>query len=93
MAVQCGIPVWSFGNLAQVGKRLTTDDPFHTRDSAGYRAAFEALPDPEACLLAADAQLGLRLRGGIDAATAYMRKSAYADGGADAGQLPPLQDR
>lgn len=91
VALQCGIPVWSFGNLAEVGKRLAADDPFHTRDTRHYRVDFDAQPDAAACLEAADAQLSLRLGGGIDAATAYMRQSAYADTGTLALRLPPLQ--
>ncbi len=82
-ALQAGVPVWSFGNLNQFGKQLSLTDSFHTSDFSNYRAGFDALTDPEARLRQADAQLSLRLSGGIDAATSYMRQSAYGKSAAD----------
>jgi hypothetical protein len=78
VALALGVPVWSFGNLGRFGKQLTRDDPFHTRDASDYAYRFAQQSEPEARL--ADARRGLesRLAGGVDAATSYMRRSAYA---------------
>jgi hypothetical protein len=78
VALAQGIPVWSFGNLGRFGKRLTEDDPFHTRDASDYARRFAALPGAEARLDEARAGLESRLAGTVDAATSYMRRSAYA---------------
>jgi len=85
-ALQTGVPVWSFGNLNQFGKRLSVEDSFHTSDFSRYRTTFDGLDRQEERLALAREQLELRLSGGIDAATSYMRQSAY--GQADA-NLPP----
>lgn len=77
VALQAGVPVWSFGNLNQFGKRLSLENSFHTSDFSGYRATFEGLDQQEERLQLAREQLDLRLSGGIDAATSYMRQSAY----------------
>ena len=89
VALRHGIDVWSFGNLNGFGKRLTQADDFHTQNFAGYRAGFEALGRQEEKLGAARQQLENRLSGGIDAATSYMRKSAY---GQTQAELPPGLD-
>ncbi len=78
VALAQGIPVWSFGNLGRFGKRLTPADAYHTRDASDYADRFALLPNPEACLEEARAGLESRLMGAVDAATSYMRKSAYA---------------
>lgn len=77
VALRQGVEVWSFGNLNKFGKRLTTNDTFHTLDFSRYRSAFEALDRKEDRLERARQQLETRLCGGIDAATSYMRQSAY----------------
>lgn len=89
VALRHGVEVWSFGNLNGFGKRLTQADHFHTQNFAGYRAGFEALDRQEERLDAARQQLESRLSGGIDAATSYMRKSAY---GQTQVELPPGLD-
>lgn len=89
VALRQGVEVWSFGNLNGFGKRLTQEDDFHTQNFAGYRAGFEALDRQEERLDAARQQLENRLSGGIDAATSYMRKSAY---GQIQVELPPCLD-
>ncbi len=78
VALAQGVPVWSFGNLGRFGKRLALDDPFHTRDASDYARGFARLADPQACLEQARAGLESRLAGTVDAATSYMRRSAYA---------------
>jgi hypothetical protein len=77
VALRQGVEVWSFGNLNGFGKRLTQADDFHTQNFAGYRLEFDALDRQEERLNAARRQLESRLSGEIDAATSYMRKSAY----------------
>jgi hypothetical protein len=78
VALQEGVDVFSFGNLTRFEKRLTLDDWFHTANCERYRAIFESLPDPQRRLDEAERKLRTRLSGGIDAATSYMKVSAYA---------------
>jgi hypothetical protein len=78
VALQHGVPVWSFGNLTRFGKRLSLQDVYHTPDCSHYRSTFEKLDRQAERLDEARAQLELRLGGGIDTATSYMRQSAYA---------------
>lgn len=77
VALRCGVEVLSFGNLNSFCKRLTQDDYFHTNNFSGYRSEFEAMDRQEEKLASAQQHLENRLSGGIDAATVYMRKSAY----------------
>jgi hypothetical protein len=77
VALQEGVPVYSFGNLQEFSKRLRIDDPYHTRNPQDYRVDFERLDRREALVVEAERQLELRLSGGIDTATAYMARSAY----------------
>lgn len=86
VALQHGVDVWSFGNLSRFGKQLTLSDPYQTVDSSRYREDFEALGPAAPLLEAARLQLEKRLSGGIDAATSYMRRSAY---GASGEPVPP----
>lgn len=81
VALHCGVAVWSFGSLSRFGKRLTKDDSYHTQDFSDYRRGFEALDRQEERLQQAREQLENRLSGGIDAATSYMRQSAYGQTG------------
>lgn len=78
VAVAQGIPVRVYGNLNTFGKKLTRENTYHTPEMSGYRQAFEQLPDQPAALAAARELLDARLSGAIDAATSYMRVSAYA---------------
>ena len=77
VALKHQVAVWTFGNFNQFGKRLSNADSFHTADFSQYRSRFEALDGKEARLLAARTVLDKRLSGSIDAATSYMRQSAY----------------
>lgn len=78
VALRHGVDVWAFGNLNRFGKKLACSDTYHTQDFSGYRKEFEALNRQTERLQEARLQLETRLSGGIDAATSYMRKSAYA---------------
>lgn len=78
VAVHNGVDVWAFGSLNCFGKRLTKIDTYGPPDFSGYRAAFEAVAGRQEEMLAtAREPLARRLSGGIDAATSYMRQSAY----------------
>ena len=83
VALHCGVAVWTFGNLTAFGKRLHAGDWYHTHNCSGYAADFAALDDQERRLREAQAQLDIRMSGGIDAATSYMRQSAYTRGAAE----------
>lgn len=83
VALQQGVEVWSFGNLNSFGKRLSQADSFHTQDFSSYKATFDTLDRQDELLEVARAQLERRLAGGIDAATSYMRHSAYGQLGAE----------
>lgn len=78
VALQYGVPVWSFGSLGRFGKRLDVRDSYHTPNCSQYRSDFEQLAGQDECLGQARVQLERRLTGGIDIATSYMRNSAYA---------------
>jgi hypothetical protein len=81
VALHHDVSVWSFGSLNHFSKRLTQADAFHTPDYSEYRKGFEALDMQGPRLEAARQQLENRLAGGIDAATSYMRQSAYGQNG------------
>ena len=80
VALQENIPVRCFGNFTEFGKTLHPADSYHTADTSAYRARFDALDRQPERLAEAEAALRTRLSGGIDAATSYMRVSAYAAG-------------
>jgi hypothetical protein len=77
IALRYGVAVWSFGSLSHFVKKLSQSDVFHTPDYSRYRSAFEVLDNQTRRLEEARRQLQYRLSGGIDAATSYMRHSAY----------------
>lgn len=78
-ALESGVKVVAFGNLQQIGKVLSKEDFYHTKNPVKYRIDFAERADREKVLEQAKAQLEARLGGGVDLATAYMAKSAYAD--------------
>jgi hypothetical protein len=77
-ALKMGLPVLSFGSFQEFAKPLSLDDWLDTKNADSYAADFDDLSDPEQKLAAAEAALSHRLSGGIDGATAYMERSAYA---------------
>ena len=78
VALACGVRVFSFGNLQEFGTEISTARPQHTKDSSRYSTNFAALPDRAAKSARAAQAMESRLSGRIDAATVYMKKSAYA---------------
>ena len=85
VALAQGATVYTFGNLTRFGKMLSQTDYFHTADCSRYREDFNVLDNKGELLEQAAKQLESRLSGGIDAATSYMRQSAYGQPGT---QLP-----
>lgn len=84
VALDEGVAVHTFGNMQRFGKQLTTEDVFHTMDPRPYREGFGSLDRKAERLGEAARQLEFRLSGGIDTATSYMARSAYAGGTVDA---------
>jgi hypothetical protein len=78
VALSLGIKVFSFGNFQQFYKQLHAMDWLHTRNPDHYRSGFAQLKNPESKIAEAERALSARLSGTNDAATAYMRRSAYA---------------
>lgn len=78
VALAAGVEVFTFANNQEFYKQLNSTDWVHTRNPDGYRSGFARLEDPAPKLEEAERALSARLSGGIDAATAYMKRSAYA---------------
>lgn len=81
VALKFNVPVYSFGNYQNFSKRLTNDDWFHTKYSRFYYLDFLKLTRSaqDHLLIQAEKMLHYRVRGGVDLATRYMRKSAYEE--------------
>ncbi len=77
VAVQQGIPVRAFSNLQDFVTEITRDNLSNTRDGKNYKRDFSTLSDTMSRLTAAERQLNDRLNGRVDAATSYMKTSAY----------------
>lgn len=79
VALNFNIPVYSFGNYQNFSKKLSHDDWFHTKCSSSYYAEFLKFDQEtrDKLLLQSKKMLENRINGGVDSATAYMRKSAY----------------
>lgn len=81
VAISMGVKVYVYGTTAVFGKSLTSEDTFHTANTSLYKQVFENLSEQDECLARADQEICRRLSGEIDAATAYMKISAYATRG------------
>lgn len=81
VALQNGVRVFTFGEYQEFAKELSTRDWFHTIDPDPLAADFAKMSQQQEKLAIAEAALSTRLKGGIDAATVYMKKSAYAESG------------
>ena len=77
VAANLGIQVFSFGNIQDLYKKITLDDPYHTKDTSQYKAIFDQLDNQKERLHEAESSLKKRLSGGVDLATFYMKQSAY----------------
>jgi hypothetical protein len=78
VALQEGVRVYSFGSLNLFDKRLTIVDSYHSVNCEQYAEIFASLSEHERRRTEAETQLRIRLSGGIDPATSYMKTSAYA---------------
>jgi hypothetical protein len=81
IAMQYGVRVFSFGNYQEFSKELSITDWVHTKNPDNYAADFFKLDNQDNKLAMAENALSTRLSGGVDNATAYMKKSAYAESG------------
>lgn len=79
VALEHEVKVFSFGNYQEFAKELSIEDYVHTRNCEHYAYEFSTLDEQPAKLAQAESELKARFSGKIDAATAYMKKSAYAD--------------
>lgn len=79
VALQQGVRVFSFGNYQELAKELTLTDWTHTKNTDDYADRFSMLENQDQKLAQADAALAARMSGTIDSATAYMKRSAYAE--------------
>jgi len=79
IALQAGTRVFSFGNYQEFSKELTLNDWLHTRNPDNYAKIFLNLDKKDKKLALANAALTKRLSGGVDDATAYMKRSAYME--------------
>jgi len=79
-ARRLGIQVFTAGNLSQYFKQLRNDDVLHAARHWEYGEHFSAMDLSSQIQAKAQAkvQLEARFKGGIDQATLYMKKSAYA---------------
>jgi hypothetical protein len=78
VATLLGIRTLCLGNLQDFFNELAPDHMHQVRRVDNYRTEFDALPNRAAKLEKADVAFRKRTSGGTDAATAYMRNSAYA---------------
>jgi hypothetical protein len=81
VALKHGVRVYSFGNYQEFAKELSIEDWVHTKNPDSYAKDFSEMDAQEMKLAIAETGLATRLSGGIDSATAYMKKSAYAESG------------
>lgn len=81
VALQYGVRVFSFGNYQEFAKELTLEDRVHTKNPDNYAKEFMKLDRQDEKLALAEEALSTRLSGGVDGATAYMKKSAYTESG------------
>jgi len=79
VALQLGVRVFSFGNYQEFAKELSLADWVHTKNPDSYSKKFSMLENQAEKLAIAESAIATRLSGGIDSATAYMKKSAYAE--------------
>ena len=78
VALQQGVRVFSFGNYQEFVKQLSLTDWVHTKNPDDYAKEFALLNHHDEKFALAELALAKRLSGGVDNATAYMKKSAYS---------------
>jgi hypothetical protein len=78
VALSAGVRVITFGNYQKFYKEIRPMDLVHTQFPDDYRSGFAQLANWSGKLEEASAALAARVAGKLDAATAYMQRSAYA---------------
>lgn len=81
VALSQGVQVFTFSNYQEFAKCLSNSDWYHTKNPDNYAKDFSQMDGQEEKLAQAEAGLGRRISGGVDSATAYMKKSAYTESG------------
>jgi hypothetical protein len=76
-AVRAGVEVYSCGNLTQVYKKLSVDDPLHAEAHWEFVEKFAKVEDKDSARKTAEVALQQRFSGAVDRATSYMKSSAY----------------
>lgn len=89
VALACGIKVVTFGNFQEFCTSVSLSHCSHTKDSTAYSEEFIRMPDRIEKKNQAARALEARFSGRIDAATAYMKRSAYA---VATQEIPPVRD-
>lgn len=79
IALRAGVKVFSFGNYQEFAKQLSMQDWMHTKEAGVYAKQFSSLDNQPEKLAEAEKRLTARLAGATDAATAYMKESAYRE--------------
>lgn len=79
IALQNKIPVYTFGDIARFGKKITLEDSYHTINYSLFHRKFNELDKHQDRMSEAEAHLKKRLSGGIDPGISYMKKSAYSE--------------
>jgi hypothetical protein len=79
VALECGVHVYSAGNLSQFFKRLSLEDSLHTTEHWSYKERFAKLEDQGLARSQAKNMLKTRFAGGVDKATLYMKSSAFTN--------------
>jgi hypothetical protein len=77
LALLHNVRVITFGSLIYMFSELRNEHPFHSKDHHLYRQLFYQLPSKTEKLSLAKIVLDERLKGSIDAGTAYMKSSAF----------------
>lgn len=77
IALQNNVKVYSLATTQKIGKLLTKDDYYHSANFKYYKQGFDKLENREEALNISKIALENRLSGSIDAATFYMKESAY----------------
>jgi len=78
VALKLGVPVYIVSSNLVFGKKLSSEDYFHTRDASSYYSIFKKLDQQEEKLKMAETELKQKLSGAVDDTMAYMKNSAYA---------------
>ncbi len=76
-ALQQGVAVYTFGDHARFGNKLTIHRPYHAIDYSKFFEIFNQLENQADRLKDARAHLEVRLNGGIDPGIGYMKESVY----------------